>query len=93
MSEMIERVARAIAPTMFDPYNVRWYWELWAEQGQKDARAVARKAIEAMREPTGTMVACAHGAGWHGGIEGDKAIEGEFGAAIYRAMIDVALKG
>lgn len=56
MSEMIERVARAIDPAAFSYDAIRWYWELWAEKRQQKARENAAAAIEAMREPTDEMV-------------------------------------
>ncbi len=52
----------------------------------------AGDAIAAMREPTDAMAARGHGAGWHGGIEGDPEPEAEAAASLWRAMIDAALR-
>jgi hypothetical protein len=80
MSEMVERVARAIARVRFGSDSYRdeddgvMYWELCAEE--------ARAAIEAMRElaPAMERAAC------------DLALRGQLGAVsyadLYRAMID-----
>lgn len=76
MSEMVERVAKAIAmhwgcaPQTYDLNpDVR-----------KDWAGYARAAIEAMREPTPNMILA--------GMETDA----EMTAIAYRAMIDAALK-
>ncbi len=46
MSEMIERVAKALVEA----------WPSWGTWGDEEARKGARAAIEAMREPTEAMV-------------------------------------
>lgn len=51
---------------------------------------MARAAIRAMREPTFDMVKCGHGAGWHGGIDGDKPCEEEAAGTLWKKMIDKA---
>ena len=53
MSEMIERVAKAIhhyRPNRVEP------WERCVESYKKELRMQAKAAIEAMREPTNKMV-------------------------------------
>ena len=57
MSEMVEKVARAMAEAAGDDY----------EENRSFLHRVARAAIEAMREPTGPMVT----AGIKDGIEGE----------------------
>lgn len=69
MNEMIERVARVIAPEAFDrtAFDARADYFTKPgdfEAGQERARAKARAVIEAMREPTEAMMgALAHVAG------------------------------
>ncbi|WIA54360.1 hypothetical protein N6H05_14935 [Sphingobium sp. WTD-1] len=57
MSEMIERVAKAIYEED-DPWHKAWPWpDLNEKQGTADAyRRIAAAAIKAMREPTFPMV-------------------------------------
>lgn len=54
MSEMVERVARAIFDTAVGPD--KWDNEFWAEE-RAGCFTSARAAIEAMREPTPEMQA------------------------------------
>ena len=75
MSEMIERVARAIWKKADEQY-------LGTEK-MEDCDAIARAAIEAMREPTMEMIA----AGAHGsGEDSDRVAIG-----AWKEMIDAAL--
>lgn len=97
MSEgVVERVARAMHSA--SPYRLAWgtgrqAWEADREHTREFFRAMARAAIAALREPTEAMLQEAVGAGWHGGVEGYTRGEMEHGANLWRAMIDVALKG
>jgi hypothetical protein len=98
MSEMIERVARALDPYAFSvdvqpakegPLTVD---DIWAER-QFTARRRARDAIEAMREPTPSMLA----AGWRvvhrfwGGVRPPHDGPGPGFKEAQAAMIDAAL--
>lgn len=77
MSEMVERVARAMYA--HDSYKEgEPAWEDHSEQFRVVQRARARVAIEAMREPTEEM----YQAGWGRGGTPD---------VIWPAMIDAAL--
>jgi hypothetical protein len=86
-SEMVERVARAIAAD----------WGLNWEAPSLDRDAVmsaARAAIEAMRDPTNRMV----GASWNAVIVDGDAPKGALSRknicrARWQAMIDAALEG
>lgn len=75
MSEMVERVAKAIARVRDDDYHP---WEEFKELYREEARA----AIDAMREPTHKMICAALDANDKGG----RAF-----SDWYRAMIDEAL--
>jgi hypothetical protein len=89
MSEIVERVARAIYLVPVggreDPYAQRW--DELREKHQDAFRAIARAAIEAMREPTEAMMA---------GVDcaGEKAewLSGKAWKVGWQAMIDEALK-
>lgn len=80
MSEMIERVAKAIGEMPWEgrePLNIH-----------DDAEAIARVAVAAMRDPTGDMID--EGAGAIGGfIDGGSAWEAT--PIAWSAMIDAAL--
>lgn len=52
----------------------------------------ARAVLEALQEPTEEMLRCAEGAGWHGNIEGISSDERDAGKALWRSMIQAALK-
>jgi hypothetical protein len=80
MSDMVERVARAIAAagTIVD-------WDEMSVACQEQFTKEARAAIEAMREPTEAMVDAAW-ASWED-VEGSKGFVG-----AWQAMIDEALK-
>jgi len=78
MSEMIERVAKAIAIS-----GNGGMWDDWYSDDQKEFhRRRARAAIEAMREPTREMT----DAVWVMAGEADQ-------AEIWSGMIDAALSG
>lgn len=76
MSEMVERVARAISPN----------WEYMSRNDRRNAVITARVAIEAMREPTEAMI---KGAGWLYPMYDDPHDRHE---DVWSAMIDEALK-
>jgi hypothetical protein len=92
MSEMVERVARAIhktyhADTMdgLSGGSVDAAWDRLAEfDCQDEWRAAARAVIAAMREPTEAMIEGTNypNTTWDSGD-----------ADVWRAMIDAALKG
>ena len=84
MSEMIERVARAL---LFDRAG-QDLWDVVSDEGdgygylgKNDYIALARAAIEAMREPTMVM-----------GVAADCTSPQTPADNIWRAMIDEALK-
>lgn len=79
MSEMIERVAKAI-------FADRYPGEDWKDYQKRDYCGHARAAIEAMREPTEAMMAAVDCAG----VKAEW-LSGKAWAAGYRAMIDAAL--
>ena len=89
MSEMIERVARAILAQ-----GSGFAWEDYAKEARQHALKQARAAIEAMREPTEKM----SGASPDEGVKFRTTLFGQEGtlevrnpAAVWRAMIDAAL--
>lgn len=97
MSEMVERVARAIASTRGrDPDDTAGGPHpggTWLEKGEPWWRGdvdAARAAIEAMREPTEKMIEAGQLYCWDDGhpTVGSHAIQGQ----VFRAMIDAALK-
>lgn len=101
MSEMIERVARAICQSAFDRgvYDrVTCGDALGLSQRQVTVddmwqlhRAEARAAIEAMREPTDAM--CEAGAiYYHDNYQEGRAKEQTTAQPIWEAMVDAALK-
>lgn len=78
MSEMVERVAKAIwdSPLFFGLITD----EKRRDGSWHDCTALARAAIEAMREPTDEMVLAS------------EAIDAVYPSEHWRAMIDAALK-
>lgn len=95
MSEMVERVARAILKARFfdrEPaaYNsLGEFYRTLDPEHIHEARDEARAAIEAMREPTKAMTAV------HNDMAGNELswdADAECAAVVYRAMIDAALK-
>ena len=84
MSEMIERVARAVKAVEV-PRKVDGV--MLPEDRERLAVAIARAAIEAMREPTHEM--------WLAGVRVNNTVPGAYDfkeASIYTGMIDAALK-
>lgn len=86
MSEMVERVARAIDPVAFIKLEasekLKWEKRVNIYRNRvEDARKLARAAIEAMREPTSRMMNC----------EPSPYSPGEM-IDFWHAMIDEALK-
>jgi len=77
MSETVERVAKIIAASVWDGLLP---WDKMPEGYQEGYRKYARRAIAEMREPTEAMVRVA-----------DQLPVDDM-AAVWRAMIDVALK-
>jgi len=94
-SEMVERVVQAI----FDAISATAMRsnELALQEGRIyfdgdfDARAVARAAAEAMREPTGVMIKAGEEVEMRSLCEGDPTADVPDEPAIWRAMIDAAL--
>jgi len=93
MTSMIERVARALNPSL-------WEWYDRNRAGQRftgpmiDSIESARAAIEAMREPTPRMY-CAGDVAILKRLNSEKIITGEDTPAVgsWTAMIDAALTG
>lgn len=99
MSEMVERVARAVYEALLKhekdyvgEYQDRYKLPLTQIEGDFDLVRVSRAAIEAMREPTQPMKDRGHNAGWHGCIEGDPIPEEEAAASLWQSMIGAALE-
>lgn len=97
MSEMVERVARAIATTCQekamssgDDFDGEWDWDGEMSEERKDyIRAYAKTAITAMREPTNAMKISGYQTN---AAEFNPAFASEEAETIYQAMIDEALK-
>lgn len=87
MSDMIERVARAIADEMAGDWS-HIPERSAGETSREDLRVAARLAIEAMREPTELML-------WDGKCSLDPLMPSHFELqdirACWEAMIDAAL--
>jgi len=79
MSEMVERVARAIADEMVGDWD-RIPERSAGEASREDLRVAARLAIEAMRDPTDAMLAACR---WH--------IFEDASKQDWQTMIDAAL--
>ena len=95
MSDMVEKVARAIDPEAFDlPRDTRGAAQKWRLRTAK-ARKLARAAIEAMREPTEAM--CRTGESSKGASSPESWVDGSYTPEnvelIWKDMIDAALKG
>ncbi len=86
MTEMIERVAKAIGHTLTDDQG--WLKKSYSDD---DMRAIARAAIEAMREPTDAMARAAQTAADSMGGDELELFQPEAGKIIWRGMIDAAL--
>lgn len=87
MSDMVERVARAIYET--DPVGVR-PWADAPTSNREDCLVCARAAIAAMQEPTVEMTDAAQKLDWRGPIA--DAMPGATLCFLWREMIDEALK-
>lgn len=94
MSEMVERVARALAAAEFYQFPetdkfIEANWHQFAPELAERYRIRARAAIAAMREPTEVMVE----AGYQpSGFEpSDVGVSHEDASDLYQAMIDAAL--
>lgn len=88
MSEMIERVAKAILATTGEPTM----WDHYAPGTQEHYRSMARAAIEAMREPTAAMIEVGDASvdlDWS--LEPGEGLDGVDVTPAWRAMIDAAL--
>ncbi len=81
MSEMVERVAKALGGPSWNQHS-----EMWRE----NARLLARAAIEAMREPSAAMIEEGYGEACELN-RGDQPTPEETPACIWRAMITAAL--
>lgn len=94
MSEMIERVARAVFAESHEIGNTHGDFDILMPEVQEVFIRFARAAIEAMREPTATMVSAGsrqrpyrEDDGDYDGMEYRGNTEG-----TWQAMIDAALK-
>ena len=84
MSEVVERVAAALWGISGGDEDA-WAWDECPEEQRAGYRIHARAAIEAMREPTESMWAAGDDLVPFGPDVADP-------SAVYRAMIDEALK-
>lgn len=85
MSEMIDRVAKAIYEAD-DVWSEAFPWPVMGSKDQSpdEYRRIARAAIEAMREPTKAMRLAIAAADWQGSTD----MNWDDG---YRVMVDAAL--
>lgn len=89
MNDMIERVARALAPLAWATLGLS---DTLANQATRTASLRrARAAIKAMREPTEAMRQCGVHGQWSGVIEGIPEDERDAATSLWQAMIDAAL--
>lgn len=84
MTEMVERVRMTIADALTDQDG--WMKKSYSRE---DMTEVARAAIEAMREPTESMIDKATDFDWGPGISGDETDASP--NRVWQAMIDAAL--
>lgn len=89
MSEMVERVARAILQAEADERGIEAGWDGLPPNIQHALVLQARAAIEAMREPTEGMLSAAAAKLYDASQHGEPL--NAFVAGHYRAMIDGAL--
>jgi hypothetical protein len=88
MTDLVDRVAKAICLARFNAGTAFWYMR--EEESKEPYRAEARAAIAAMREPTEGMIDAFHTAAYLRVEWGeDPMVENSEDA--YRAMIDAAL--
>lgn len=99
MTDMMERVARAIAEALEEE------WDMLFDTDREEYRISARAAIKEMRDPTEVMLAAANGLPVTRRIDGLLHVAGAHGARLepaesnadvplcqmYRAMFDAAL--
>ncbi len=88
MSEMLDRIARAIDPDRFDEFQTHDDTCPDCRAGREAVRARARKVLDALREPTEAMM-------WAGYNEYEAEKDSILGPApvpMWRAMIDRALQ-
>ena len=92
MSEMIERVAMAIAADIEDgfPRFTQQRWDELTELSRAAMRQRARVAITAMREPTEAMINVDVPLGGYGWSDND--CYSADPAQVWQAMVDEALK-
>lgn len=83
MSEMVQRVSRAIWASKPRHHSLRDYDQNATDLEKWEVDRAARAAIEAMREPTQLMIFEGNG---HGTCEDGDCFE------VWQAMIDEALK-
>lgn len=83
-SEMIERVAKVIGDALTDRDG--WLKKSYSDD---DVLAMARAAVEAMREPTAAMIDAGCEAGFR--ASGDQCRDENHEPPSWRAMIDAAL--
>lgn len=84
MSEMIERLARALHGCVMQQDADQAPWEKLSQPVKQECLLMARAAIEAMREPTNAMIEAADG---EYRDDDRRALVGE-----WQTMIDVALR-
>lgn len=88
MTEMIERVARAIAHSRYGGENT---FDRCSPEGKAECMKNAHAAIEVMREPTEAMKErCYYHSGCNGG-DGAGIIDEQTAAELFSDMIDAAL--
>lgn len=95
MSGMVERVARAVLAFMVEEDPSTTSWDNAPVQGREGLMRLARVAIKAMREPTEAMIDAVDVSGETdagGGNNATYLVGKEEAAAVWRAMIDEALK-
>jgi len=85
MSEMVERVAKALLRAEFNETpEDEGFWKKYADTYRQQARA----AISAMRQPTEAMGIAGKYATW----AGNEGFSDDHAKMTFRAMIDAALK-
>lgn len=96
MSEMIERVARAIAPDDFDSLPGHEQGKCPdCDSNRDEARRIVRTVIEAMLEPTDAMCEAGYGAGtgdWGGRYDNRRELARGRIEPGWKAMIGAALQ-
>lgn len=85
MSEMVERVARALYSQWRPKGYPKWDSPLLGKRAQRKWHAISRAAIAAMREPTREM--------YDGLSDTGKMWKEQDSFAVWRTFIDAALSG